>query len=147
MAPRKARIHKDRSLVSLCNESESPPVCGSHVRGILPVVLCCIGNAGMAANVTTQVPTPLDLAGSLQQPLAGRSLPDENSLVRSIYSTTGRLLWSTGDGFTPQARELLALVHSADVLGLRALDYGDAQFDAVTGRFRAANKTGRLCAA
>ncbi|MGC1523264.1 MAG: L,D-transpeptidase family protein [Steroidobacteraceae bacterium] len=87
----------------------------------------------MAANVTTQVPTPLDLAGSLQQPLAGRSLPDENSLVRSIYSTTGRLLWSTGDGFTPQARELLALVHSADVLGLRALDYGDAQFDAVRG--------------
>ena len=85
----------------------------------------------MAANVTAQVPTPLDLAGSLRQHLEGRSLPDEDSLVRSVYSTTGTLLWSTGGEFTPQARELLALVHSADALGLRALDYGVAQLDAV----------------
>ncbi|MGC2032734.1 MAG: L,D-transpeptidase family protein [Steroidobacteraceae bacterium] len=50
--------------------------------------------------------------------------------MRSIYFGTGGLLWSKQGVFTPQARELLALVHSADGMGLRALDYGDAQLDA-----------------
>jgi murein L,D-transpeptidase YcbB/YkuD len=100
------------------------------MKGLIFVVLCCIGSAQVAADVTTQIPPTLDLVGLLQHPLEGRSLADEESLVRSIYLATGTFLWSKQGEFTPQARELLALVHSADALGLRALDYGDAQLDA-----------------
>jgi len=99
--------------------------------GLIFVVLCCIGSAQVTAAVTAQIPPSLDLAGLLQRHLEGRSLPDEESLVRSIYLATGTLLWSKHGEFTPQARELLTVVHSAGDLGLRALDYGDAQLDAV----------------
>ncbi len=100
------------------------------MKGLLLVALCCIGGAPVAADVTAQIPPTLDLAGALQRPLEGRSLPDEHSLVRSVYSTTGTLLWSKQGEFTPQARELLALVHSADDWGLRSADYGDARLHA-----------------
>ncbi len=53
--------------------------------------------------------------------------------MRSIYLAAGTLLWSKQGEFTPQARELLALVHCADDLGLRASDYGDAQLDEARG--------------
>jgi murein L,D-transpeptidase YcbB/YkuD len=99
------------------------------MKGLLFVVLFYLGSAH-GAEITAQMPAVLDLDRSLQNPLAGRSLPDEDSLVRSIYLTTGTLLWSKHGELTVQARELLALVHCADSLGLRSPDYGDAQLDA-----------------
>jgi murein L,D-transpeptidase YcbB/YkuD len=98
---------------------------------LLYLIFCCIGGAHVAANATGQIPFALDPSVLPQYHLEGRSLPEEESLVRSIYQATRTLLWSKHGEFTPRARELLALVHCADALGLRALDYGDAQLDAV----------------
>ena len=100
------------------------------MKGLLFIILCCIGSAQVAAGITAQIPPTLDLAGSLQHRLEGRSLPDEESLVRSIYLATETLLWIKQGELTPQAHELLALVHAADDFGLCPRDYGDVQLDA-----------------